>query len=169
MASTEAVDPAIAWLQGFLHAFAWFNNKSNCGFTFTLDLIPKPTPLQQAIETYFKQKSIETGFEGNLKFEFTLSPVAEWQDVVRELYSRWWFQFSDPSSDHLHDPKGSFSLFIDYFRGMILDEMMVRMSKAFSPVAVWKVEMQGDGNCCSESLALEEQERILFLNVAWFD
>src|SRR5687767_2996969 len=98
-----AGEPAVAWLQWFLHAFAWFNHKTTYVYTLTLDVIPKPGSVRQAIEGHF---------QGTLD-ELTLAPVENWPAFVRGLLGRWLFQFSDPSMDHLADPRSSFSLFDD--------------------------------------------------------
>jgi hypothetical protein len=42
------VDPAVAWLSGFLDAFAWFINKTNHVCTFTVDVLSKPATVQHA-------------------------------------------------------------------------------------------------------------------------
>ena len=116
--SPGADDPAVAWLQGFLHAFAWFNSKTDHGYTLTLDVLPKPGSAREAIKGHFRGEWDE----------LTLTPVEDWSAFVRGLLGRWLFQFSDRSMDHLEDPRESFSLFHDHFRGMLLDELMGRLS-----------------------------------------
>jgi hypothetical protein len=161
MVNPEAVDPGVAWLQGFLHAFAWFNNKTNHGYTFTLVTVPKPLSVRQALERHF----------GGELDGLVLAPVEDWTGFVRELMGRWLFQFSDPSSDHLQDPRESFSLFHDHFRGMVLDEVMARLTAVINPSAVWKVEVRLRGwyECYYDDLAFEEQERVLYLHAGFSD
>lgn len=161
MVTHDAVDPAVAWLQGFLHAFEWFNQKTNYGCTLTLDILRKPASVQEAVESHF----------GGELDRLALHPVEDWQEFVRELLGRWLFQFSDPSMDHLEDPKGSFSLSDDSFRGMLLDEVMGRLMRVINPSAVWKVEVETRGwyECEYEDVAFEEQDRVLYLHAGWSD
>ena len=161
MGAPEAGDPVVAWLQGFLHAFAWFNHKTNYGYTFTLDVIPKPGSVREAIEGHFR---------GELD-ELTLAPVEDWPGFVRGLLGRWLFQFSDPSMDHLEDPRESFSLFHDHFRGMLLDEAMGRLSGVVTPTAVWRVEVRTRGwyECHYGDLAFEEPGRVVYLHAGFSD
>jgi hypothetical protein len=157
----EADNPAVAWLQGFLHAFAWFNHKTNYGYTFTLDVVPKPGSVREAIEGHFR---------GTLE-ELTLAPVEDWPGFVRGLLGRWLFQFDDRTRDHLKDPRKSFSLFNNHCRGMLLDEAMGRLSRVVSPQAVWKVEVGTRGwyECCYEDLAFEEAGRVVYLHAGFSD
>lgn len=161
MEAPEAGDPAVAWLQGFLHAFAWFNNKTNYGYTLTLDVVPKPGSVREAVESHFR---------GELE-ELTLALVDDWPGFVRELLGRWLFQFADPSMDHLDDPRESFSLFHDHFRGVLLDEVTGRLSGVFSQSAVWKVEVRTRGfyECHYEDLAFEEADRVVYLHAGFSD
>src|SRR4051794_15541431 len=135
MEDPEAGDTAVAWLQGFLHAFEWFNHKTNYGYTFTLDVVPKPGSVREAIEGHF----------GGELDGLTLVPVEDWPGCVRGLLDRWLFQFDDPSMDRLEDPRGSFSLFDSFFRRVLLDEVLGKLSGVVSPLAVWKVEVRTHG------------------------
>jgi hypothetical protein len=139
----EAVDPAVAWLQGLLHAFAWFNNKTDYGYALTLDVVPKPGSVREAIEGHF---------QGELD-GLRLVPVEDWPAFVRGLLGRWLFPFSDPSMDQLEDPRESFSLFHDHFRGMLLDEVRTR----------------GWYECYYEDLAFEEPGRVVYLHAGFSD
>ena len=155
------VDPAITWLQGFLHAFAWFNHKTNYGYTFTLDVLPKPGTVRQAVESHF---------EGDVK-GLTLSPVRDWAGFLRAYWGRWLFQFRDRAMDHLTDPRYSFSLFDDHLRGTMVDELMGRVAGAVHPSAVWavRVETRGWYECDYEDVAFEEPGRVLYLHAGFSD
>jgi hypothetical protein len=155
------VDPAIAWLQGFLHAFEWFNHKTNYVAALTLDILPKPRTVRQAVEAHF----------GDDLAGLTLTPVEDWPGFVRGLLGRWLFQFDDPLMDHLEDPRGSFSLFRDSFRGMMLDGVMGRLAGAVRPTAVWtaRVETRGWYECSYEDVAFEEPDRVLYLHTGCSD
>jgi hypothetical protein len=148
-------------LQGYLHAFAWFNNKCNHGYTFTLEILPKPASVQEAIKSYFG---------GELE-SLTLAPISDWRGFVRALLSRWLFQFGDSSMDHLEDLRNSFSLFDDDFREMLLDEMVNRLSISLNPSSVWKVEVDTRGfyECHYEDLAFEEPDRVVYLHLGLSD
>jgi hypothetical protein len=104
-------DPAVAWVQRFLCAFAWFNNKANHCYTFA-EAVPKPGSVREAVEGRFPVE-----VDGP-----TLTPVADWPARVRGLLGRWPFQVAEPTREHLADPRRSFSVFGDHFRGMLLDE-----------------------------------------------
>ena len=155
------VDSAIAWLQGFLHAFEWFNHKTNYVAALTLDVLPKPGTVRQAVEAHF---------EGDLK-DLTLAPVEDWPAFVRGLLGRWLFQLGEPSMDHLVDPRRSFSLSHDRFREEMLDEMMARLAGAVRPTAVWTARVQTRGwyECSYEDVAFEEPDRVLYLHAGWSD
>src|SRR5262245_48705042 len=107
------LDPAIAWLQGFFRAFAWFNNKTDRVYTFTLDAIPKPSSVRDAIGQHFT---------GELE-QLELTLVADWSNNVGMLLTEWLFEFNNPATTHtddiyykLKDPHKSFSLSQEYFR-----------------------------------------------------
>lgn len=159
MVSVEA-DVQVAWLQGFLHAFAWFNHKTNYGYTFTLDVLPKPATVRQAIEAHFE----------DLK-DLRLTPVEDWPAFLRGFWGRWLFQFGDPTMDHLTDSRRSFSLFHDDFRGRMVDELMGRLAGAVRPSAVWaaRVETRGWYECEYEDVAFEEPDRVLYLHAGFSD
>ena len=154
-------DPAIAWLQGFLHAFEWFNHKTNYVAALTLDILPKPGTVRQAVEVHFG-----SDLEG-----LTLTPVEDWPAFVRSLLGRWLFQFGDPSMDHLVDQRRSFSLSHDSFRVVMLDDLMDRLAEAIRPTAVWTARVQTRGwyECSYEDLAFEEPGRVLYLHAGWSD
>ena len=158
--SAEA-DPAVVWLQGFLHAFEWFNHKANYGAVLTLNILPKPGTVRQAIEEHI----------GDDVENLVLTPVEDWPGFVRALLGRWLFQFDDPSWPHLEDPRASFSLFQDHSRGVMLDGVMSRLAEAVRPTAVWtvQVETRGGYECGYEDVAFEEPERVLYLHAGWSD
>jgi hypothetical protein len=161
MMSPKQIEPAVAWLQGFLHAFAWFNNKTNYGYTFTLDVLPRPTSVREAVEQHF---------EGDLE-SLTLTAVEDWRLHVKDLLARWLFEFRNPVTDHLKDPRQSFSLFHEHFREMLLTEVLGRFSDAVHPKAVWKVDVRTLGwyECWYEDLAFEESDCVLYLHLGHSD
>jgi hypothetical protein len=161
MESLNVDNPSIEWLQGYLRAFAWFNNKTNYGYTFTLDAILKPKSIREAIEGYFREELIE----------MSLSPVEDWQSTVRGLLNRWLFQFGDHTMDYLEDTRNSFSLFYEPFREMMLDEVMNRFTRMVSPFAVWKVEVATRCfyECHCEDLVFEEPSRIIYMHLGVSD
>jgi hypothetical protein len=101
----------------------------------------------------------------------TLTPIADWPAHVRGLLGRWLFQFADRTGDHLADPRRSFSVFDDHFRGMLLDEAVGRLSAAVNPLAVWGVEVRTSGwyECRYEDLAFEEAGQVLYLHAGHSD
>ena len=158
--SAEA-DAPVAWLQGFLRAFAWFNHKADHGYTFALDILPKPGTVRQAIGAHF----------GNDLEGLTLTPVEDWAGFLRGFWGRWLFQFGDPTMDHLADPRRSFSLFDDHLRGTMVDELVGRFAGAVRPSAVWaaRVETRGWYECDYEDVAFEEPDRVLYLHAGFSD
>jgi hypothetical protein len=161
MAVSEQRDLAIAWLQGFLRAFAWFNQKADHGYTFSLDVIPKSSSVEEAIERHFRGEMVR----------MKLTPVAGWPEVVRGLLARWLFQFQDPRGDHLEDPRRSFSLSHEAFRPMFWEEVMGRLASAVQPEAVWRVEVQTRGwyECDWDDIAFEERDWVVFLHLGVSD
>jgi hypothetical protein len=155
------VDPAAAWLQEFLHAFAWFNHKTNYGYTFTLDVLPKPGTVRHAIEALF----------GDDLTELALAHVEKWPGFLRGYWGRWLFQFRDRAMDHLTDPRYAFSLFNDYLRGEMVDELMGWLTAAIRPSAVWavRVETRGWYECDYADMAFEEPGRVLYLHAGSSD
>src|SRR5262245_37218435 len=161
MVSAE-VDPAVAWLQGFLHAFAWFNNNTDHGYTFTLDVLPKPSSLRDAVVHHFA---------GDVE-RLELTPVPEWSGAVREVLTEWLFAFRAPADTpteeyfRLQDPHRSFSLSDEGFRDMLLNEVLGRFETVVRPTEVWKVQVDTRQwyECYYNDLAFEEDGRVLYLH-----
>lgn len=160
MDSTHSGNPA-EWLQGFLRAFGWFNTKGDLGYTFTLDVFPKPVSIEEAIADHFKGQLLG----------LSLTAVEEWSVFLRQFLSRWLFEFSNPRFEHLEDPKKSFALSHEYSRDKLLDEVTGRFSSMVKPLAVWKVEARTHGHyeCHWEDVAFEEAERVIYLHLGVSD
>ena len=157
----SAEDDAIVWLRGFLHASEWFNHKTNYVASYTIDVLPKPETVRQAIETHFA---------GDLA-GLMLSPIEDWPSFLRGFWGRWLFQFKEPTMDHLVDPREAFSLFDDSFREQMLDEVINRLSGTIHPTAVWsvRIETRTFYGCDYEDMVLEEPTRVLYLHAGWSD
>jgi hypothetical protein len=148
-------------MQGFLRAFAWFNHKADHGYTFELDILPKPGSVRQAIEAHFG---------GNVE-DLALAPVEDWPVFLRGYWGRWLFQFGRRDMDHLTDPRYSFSLFNEHLRGVMVDELMGRFAPAVRPSAVWEVQVRTRDwyECEYEDVAFEEPDRVLYLHAGHSD
>jgi len=163
MTSSDNSVPEIAWLQGFFCAFGWFNSKTDRGYTFTFDVIPKPSSVREAIGQHFA---------GELK-QLELTLLEDWPSACRELLTEWLFEFNSPAitpTDHayyeLKDPHRSFSLSHDYFREMLLSEVQQRLAAAVKPIAVWKasVALRRWYECRYDDIVFEENDRVLYLH-----
>lgn len=161
MQSAETDDSAVSWLRGFLHAFESFNNKTNHGYTFAIDVFPKTGSVTEALQSHFAS---------DLK-KLSVTPIVDWPTFVRELFRGWLFQFSDSNPECLTDARGAFSLFRTEYREMLLNELLTRLQSAVDPIAVWKVEAETHRfyECDYVDVAFEEADRVIFLHIGVSD
>jgi hypothetical protein len=160
---TDREDPSLAWVNGALQAFAWFNDKTNNSYTFKLDTIAKPLSAEEAIKDRLR---------GDLKnFDVSLEPVAEWPTKLRQLLRKWLFEFQDQRDCHLEDRWKSFGLSDDYNRNAICDEIVTRLTRAITPSRVWRVsvETQEWYEGAYDDVAFEQEKSLLYLHLGVSD
>src|SRR6516165_2581161 len=125
-------DLALAELRGSLEAFARFNNKTNHGYTFTLDVLPLTGSIEQSIKCSF----------GDDVTKVSVFPIDDWQTHVRDAFRRWLFQFQNSTTGRLVDTGRNFYLSSDIGREAVLDWIMATLDRVIKPLEVGKVKIE---------------------------
>ncbi len=148
-------------LRGFLEAFARFNDKTNHVYSFNFFTLPHAESVAESVKAWF----------GGNEIEVTATAVEDWQAIVRGLFGRWLFQFQDLRSDHLADPRRSFSLSDDSGRNAILDWLIATLDKAVRPTMVWSIAVVTTWfyECAWDDLVFDSPEERFLLHLGVSD
>ncbi len=160
MLKVRAADDALVRANGMLEAFAWFNEKADHFYTFSLEPIPKPAALETALTSYFGEpRSIQ------------LTPIEDWRAEVRVLLNRWLFECFEGMGHRLLDPKKQFALSHQDARETLVGKVIDVFAAGFSPLRSWRVlvDFESFYECAWDDLAFEEEERVVLLHLAVSD
>lgn len=163
MAMVEDTSITLARLEGFLKAFASFNDKTNHGCTFDVYKIPKAADVPSALAVYFKLQPSD----------FRVEPLADFEREAREVFARFLFLFREPAGGHkygdfLVDPRQSFALMSEEGQQRLLDELAAVL-RSLDTSAAWRVVASLECGelrewCFQDDLVLELPDRLCLLH-----
>jgi hypothetical protein len=156
-------DIIIARLEGFLKAFAWFNDKTNHGCSFSVYQIPRAADVLGALAAYFKLESLA----------FRIEPLVDFEQDLRAVFGRFLFLFQKPvagcqSGDYLVDPQQSFNLMSEHGRNALLDELG-SLVRSFGVTSAWRVVASPECGelrewCFQDDVVLELADRLCLVH-----
>ncbi|MHC5543734.1 hypothetical protein ACYOEI_36370 [Singulisphaera rosea] len=154
----ETVDRDVAWVQGLLYAFSQCNGRTNEDYTFTLEPLPKPTSLREAVEGLF-QGSLEPN---GLTFNSTDDPPA----LLRQLLNRWLFPFDGTEVNVSGDQLQPYWAFLGDQRKRLVDEVVGHLAILLKSSVVWKVEVRTSVwyEAAYDDVAFELPGRVFYLH-----
>jgi len=121
-------DTTLARLDGFVKAFEWINHKTNHGCSYFVLPLPTAASASEALAERFKLPPTS----------FRVEPIADPEAELRSVFARFLFLFQEPQGDHLVDPRKSFSLFHDFGRDGLLDEL-AGVVRSLGARSAWRV------------------------------
>jgi hypothetical protein len=154
--SSDQTTICISELRGLFEAFAWFNEKVNHGYTYSIAVLPRAITVHDALVLYLAEQASEV----------TLSALPRWREEIGFALQRWLFAFDD-----LVRPGVCCNLTDSGNRQRLVQEVLEKLSAATQARAVWRVQIKPTGfyECAWDDFAFEGDHQLYFLHLGVSD
>jgi hypothetical protein len=149
----------LAELRGFFRAFELVNNKTNHGYTFEIQGVPRDGDIDAAIAAQFADINLTS---------LTLNRIDDWRALVSATLIRWFLAYlHDPVElGRLIDRSNTFSLSMRSFHKDLVEPIIQRLESLAPFQDAFSIDVQTDEFYACEwtDLVLVSPDLLLFLH-----
>lgn len=164
MQPTEPPAHDLAYLRGFLEAFAWVNGKTNHGYTFEIDRVEDAGEVEDAVAKRFARDEPS---------KIALTKLVDWRGEVAATLERWLLRYlrDDPRVGHLEDARKAFSLSHPSFIPDLIAPLVNKIASLSSIQRGFGIDIKTDRfyACESTDMVLVASDSLIFLHFDWCD